>query len=77
MIEHWLATHDLVSVPEPLPPSEDLTMAEALGDVRRHVDEMRLMNRKLQERVAIAEAIAEQQAIAHGFKPPEAPEPPK
>lgn len=67
MIEHWLETHDLVSVPEPLSPPEDMTMTQALTDVRRHVEEMHVMNKQLEERVAVAEAIAAQQAIAHGL----------
>lgn len=68
-IEHWLATHDLVSVPEPLPSSEVLTMKDALADVRHHVEEMHAINRRLEARVAVAEAIAAQQARAHGLMP--------
>lgn len=72
MIEQWLTEHDIVTVPPPpLPPIQELTMTEALIDVRHHVEEMHAINRRLEERVAIAERIAMQQAIAHGMIAPE------
>lgn len=64
LIEHWLAPE---AVPEPQ--HDAAAMSDALREIHEQVDQMETMHRKLQARVAVAEAIASVNARSHGYLP--------